>query len=101
MKKKNHKIQKDLKRRKAVQKYENQRISLKAIQSHQAFSIEKRFLALTQLAKLKKNGSAVRVRNRCVLTGRPRGVHSFFKMSRIKIKDLAAKGLLPGVRRDS
>lgn len=101
MKKKNQKIQKDLNRRKLVEKNENQRISLKAIQNHMGLSMEKRFLASTQLTKLKKNGSPTKVRNRCVLTGRPHGVHRLFKISRIKIKDLASQGLLPGVRRDS
>ena len=53
------------------------------------------------LSKLKANASPVKVRNRCVLTGRSRGVHKFFKISRIMIRDLAAKGLLSGLKKDT
>jgi small subunit ribosomal protein S14 len=94
-------IQKDFKRRICAYKFERRRIALKIIQNHFFFSTQKRFLALTQLSKLNKNSSKVKVRNRCVLTGRSRGVYNFFKISRIMIRELVSKGLLPGVQKAS
>ena len=91
-------IRKDTVRREMVKKDEHQRMALKSIQKNVSdFSTTKRFAASIRLSKLRKNGSKVKVRNRCVLTGRPRGVYNFFKLSRIMIRDLVSKGLLPGV----
>ena len=94
-------VQKDLKRRICAHRFERRRIALKTIQNHFFFSTQKRFLALTQLSKLNKNSSKVKVRNRCVLTGRARGVYNFFKIARTMIRELASKGLLPGVQKAS
>jgi small subunit ribosomal protein S14 len=82
-----------------VKKYEHKRLALKTIQHHLAFSIKKRFFAGIQLSKLKKNSSYVRIKNRCVLTGRSHGVFNYFKISRIMIRELAAQSLLPGLKK--
>ena len=58
-------------------------------------------VAFIQLSKLKTNGSPVKVRNRCVLTGRSRGIYNYFKISRVMIRQLAAQGLLPGLKKAS
>ena len=60
-----------------------------------------RFLASIKLSGLKTKAFPNKIRNRCVLTGRSRGVYNFFKISRIMIKDLTAQGLLPGVKKAS
>jgi small subunit ribosomal protein S14 len=94
-------IQKDFKRRICAHRFERRRAVLKTAQNHSFFSTQKRFLAPTQSSKLDKNSSKVKVRNRCVPTGRARGVYNFSKMARIMIRDLASKGLSPGVQKAS
>ena len=58
---------------------------------------EERFAARLKLASLPRNGSAVRIRNRCELTGRPRGVYRKFKLARLSLRDLASTGQIPGM----
>ena len=94
-------IQKDLNRRFLVKLQEHKRISLKAIQQNKALSSQVRLVAFIQLTKLKTKGSPVQVRNRCVLTGRSRGIYNYLKISRIMIRTLTAKGLLPGIKKAS
>lgn len=94
-------IQKDFKIRQYVKKYEDKRQSLKTIQSCLLLDSKNRFLATLKLSKLKTKAFPNKIRNRCVLTGRSRSIYNFFKISRIMIKDLASKGLLPGVKRAS
>ena len=60
-----------------------------------------RFKAVLKLAALPKNGSKIRVRNRCEVTGRPRGNYRKFGMSRIAFRDLASSGQLPGITKAS
>ena len=62
---------------------------------------EERFAARQELAKLPRNSAAIRLRNRCAVTGRPRGYMRFFGLSRITFRDLALKGELPGIRKGS
>lgn len=64
-------------------------------------SLEERFRASLKLAKLPRNSSKTRIRNRCVETGRPRGVYSFCGLSRVILRENAVRGLMPGVRRSS
>jgi small subunit ribosomal protein S14 len=64
-------------------------------------SDEERYLARAKLQSLPRNGAAVRVRNRCQLTGRPRGIYKKFMVSRIVFREMAHKGLLPGVTKSS
>ena len=59
------------------------------------------FSANLKLAKLPRNGNPTRIRNRCMLTGRPHGFYRRFKLSRIALRQLASQGLLPGVRKSS
>jgi len=94
-------IQKDFKRRICAHRFERRRAVLKTAQNHLSLSTQKRFLALTQSSKPDKDSSKVKVRNRCVPTGRARGVHNLLKMARITTRDLASKGLLPGVQKAS
>lgn len=94
-------IQKDLKIRQNVKKYEDKRQSLKTIQSCLLLNSKNRFLATLQLSQLKSKAFPNKIRNRCVLTGRSRSNYNFFKLSRIMVKELASKGLLPGVKKAS
>ena len=74
---------------------------LKAIARDQSRSPEERFNARMKLAKLPRNSSAVRIRNRCELSGRPRGNYRKFRMSRIAVRDLASTGRIPGMVKSS
>lgn len=91
----------DKKRRLLVAKYEIKRLSLKYIINNLKFNEEARLSAQKKLRALPTNSSKVRIRNRCVLTGRARGVYKDFKLSRIMFRDLALKGLLPGIKKAS
>lgn len=92
---------KDFYRRQTVRDYEHQRLILKTLQNDLSLPTENRFTALTLLSKLKRNASVVKIRNRCVLTGRSRGVYNYLRISRIMIRELAAKGGLPGLKKHS
>ena len=92
-------IAREVKRAKMVEKYAAKRTELKAIAEDMSQPIEQRMEARQGLAKLPLNASPVRVRNRCEITGRPRGYLRFFGLSRIAVRDLALKGQLPGVRK--
>ncbi len=94
-------IERNKKRRKMAARYANKRSELKAIADDQSRSPEDRFAARMKLAKLPRNSSKVRVRNRCELTGRPRGVYRKFRMSRIAVRDLASTGRIPGMVKSS
>ncbi len=99
--KQNKYINKDVKLRLAVEQNEVKILALKARQHNLSLSRKTRLYALTRLAKQGRHSSRVRVINRCVITGRSRGVHNYFKISRIMIKELAAKALLPGLKKVS
>lgn len=77
------------------------RARLKAIISDKTQSSENRFEAAMKLAKLPRNGSQIRLRNRCLLSGRPRGVYRKFKLSRIALRALASEGMIPGMVKSS
>jgi len=94
-------IETNLRRAKLVTKYRDKRASLKAVIADRTRPTEERFFAQVKLAELPRNSSAVRYRNRCEITGRPRGVYSKFKISRIALRDMASFGLLPGVQKSS
>ena len=83
-------------KRMAVNDFEK-RAALKAIVMNKTLPLSERFQATLKLAKFRKNGAKVRVRNRCELTGRSRGYYKFFGVSRICLRELASKGMLPGV----
>jgi len=94
-------IQTNLNREVLVKKYKNKRQNLKDILSNRELSTEERFRAQLKLAELPRNSSEVRLRNRCEITGRPRGFYRRFKISRIALREMASFGLLPGVKKSS
>ena len=77
------------------------REALKAIANDDSLPLEERFAARLRLAKLPRNSSAVRIRNRCELTGRPRGFYRKLKMSRIALRELGSQGYIPGLVKSS
>jgi len=87
----------DQNRRKAVKKFAAKRAELKAIVNNQKLSPEDRYEARLKLQRLPRDASPVRLRNRCALTGRPRGVYSKFGLGRGKLRDIAMRGEIPGV----
>ena len=77
------------------------RAKLKDIIMDKETSMEDRFTAVMKLAKMPRNSAAVRQRNRCELTGRPRGYYRKFKLCRIKLRELASSGQIPGMIKSS
>lgn len=94
-------VQRDLKREKLAKKFEAKRTALKAKIMSKESTIEERFEAQLQMNSLPRNSSASRKRNRCQVTGRPRGYYRKFKMSRISLRELAAYGMIPGLVKSS
>ena len=88
-------------RRELVDRFRAKRAELKKIVQDKTVEPEERFEATLQLAKLPRNSSRVRVRNRCILTGRPRGYYRKFGLSRIALRELASQGQVPGVVKSS
>lgn len=91
-------IQRELKRAKTVQKYAARRAELKAIIGNANASDEERWEAQQKLQQLPRDASPVRGRNRCSVTGRPRGVYRKFGMGRNKIRESAMRGEIPGLK---
>ncbi|HEY5897215.1 MAG TPA: 30S ribosomal protein S14 [Burkholderiales bacterium] len=87
----------DLKRRQTVEKFKAKRAVLLDIINDQRASDEAREEARGKLQRLPRDASPVRLRNRCALTGRPRGVYRKFGLGRNKLRDLAMKGEVPGI----
>jgi len=87
----------DQKRRKTVEKYKARRAQLLEIMNASRASDEAKTEARDKLQKLPRDASPVRLRNRCALTGRPRGVYRKFGLGRNKLRDLALKGEVPGI----
>ena len=94
-------VERDLKRRRMAKSLANRRARLKAIIMDRNASDEDRFAAVLKLAEVPRNSSKTRIRNRCELTGRPRGVYRKFKMGRNKLRELASKGQIPGMVKSS
>ena len=94
-------VERDLKRRRLEKSLSKKRASLKAIINNRETPMEERFQAVLKLSELPKNSAKIRLRNRCALTGRPRGNHRKFNLSRNMVRELASKGLLPGVTKSS
>lgn len=90
-------INRDKKRRATVKKYASKRTQLLAVASNAKLSDEERFEARLKLQKLPKDASPVRLRNRCQLTGRPRGVYSKFGLGRSKLREIVMRGEVPGM----
>jgi small subunit ribosomal protein S14 len=90
-------IQRNKKRRNLVKRYAEKRSALKATIMDQELTMEERFAAQIKLSELPRNSSAVRIHNRCELSGRPRAFYRKFKLSRIALRDLASQGQIPGM----
>jgi small subunit ribosomal protein S14 len=90
-------INREAKRAKLAEKYAAKRTSLKAVIQDPNASYEERFEAQDALNKLPRNSSPVRKRNRCRVTGRPRGVYRKFGLSRTKLREAAMRGDIPGL----
>ncbi len=90
-------VNREKKRRDAVKKFSAKRAELMAVINDQKLSPEDRYKARLKLQKLPRNASPVRLRNRCALTGRPRGVYRQFGLARGKLRDIAMRGEIPGV----
>lgn len=94
-------IAKNERRKKLVAQYAEKRAALKAIAEDESLPMEERFKARLKLAELPRNSAANRVRNRCEVTGRPRGYYRKFNMSRVSLRKLASEGQVPGVVKSS
>ena len=90
-------VNRDKKRREIVKKFAARRKEFLEIAGNQKLSPEQRYAAREKLQKLPRDASPVRLRNRCALTGRPRGVYKKFGLGRSKLRDIALRGEIPGV----
>jgi small subunit ribosomal protein S14 len=90
-------IQREQKREKLVAKYAKKHAELTAVANDAKRSDQERYAARLELQKLPRNANPTRLRNRCEITGRPRGTFRKFGLSRSKIRELAFKGDIPGV----
>ena len=87
--------------RKLVKQFAAKRKALKATAENESLSLEERFEARLKLAELPRNSAANRVRNRCEVSGRPRAFYRKLKMSRIALRELGSRGLVPGLVKSS
>ena len=94
-------VEKNNRRRRLVDQFAAKRKALKAVVMDRSRDPEERFDATLKLAEMPRNGAKVRIRNRCLLTGRPRGYYRKFGLSRIALRDLASEGQIPGVVKSS
>jgi small subunit ribosomal protein S14 len=94
-------VERNKKRRRLAQKFKTRRTRLKSVAADRNLPAEERFAARLKLAELPRNSSPTRIRNRCELTGRPRGYYRKLKMSRIALRDLASQGQIPGMVKSS
>ena len=94
-------INRDIKRAKLANKFAAKRAALKTIINDQSKSDEERYQARLQLQQLPRNASPTRQRNRCAVTGRPRGVYRKFGLTRHKLREMALRGEVPGMTKAS
>ena len=94
-------IQKNERRRRLTKKYAAKRAALKTLAHDRSLPAEERFQAFLKLAKLPRNSAPSRIRNRCELTGRPRGFYRKLRLSRIALRELASIGQIPGMVKSS
>ncbi|MHA6344662.1 30S ribosomal protein S14 [Roseivivax sp. CAU 1761] len=94
-------VERQKKRERLVAQYAEKRASLKAIANDESKPMEERFKARLKLAELPRNSSPTRLNNRCQLTGRPHAYYRKLKVSRIMLRELGSKGLLPGMVKSS
>jgi small subunit ribosomal protein S14 len=94
-------IERNKKRERMAKKFAGRRERLLEIANDEKRPMEDRFAARLRLAQLPRNSSKVRIRNRCALTGRPRGTYRKFKLSRIALRELGSTGQIPGLVKSS
>lgn len=94
-------VEKNRKRIRLSKKFASKRARLKAIAQDRSLPSEECFAARLKLAEMPRNSAPTRVRNRCELSGRPRGYYRKFKISRIALRDLASQGQIPGMTKSS
>jgi small subunit ribosomal protein S14 len=94
-------IEKNKRRQRMAKIFAGRRERLKAIVKNKSLPMEERFEASLKLATLPRNSSKTRIRNRCELTGRPRAYYRKQKLSRIALRDLGSRGLIPGLVKSS
>ena len=94
-------VERNDKRKRLVEKYAAKREELKAIALNEDLPLEERFKARLKLAELPRNSASNRVRNRCEVSGRPRGYYRKLKMSRIALRELGSLGKIPGLVKSS
>ncbi|MDR0423520.1 MAG: 30S ribosomal protein S14 [Rickettsiales bacterium] len=94
-------IQKNKRREKMAKEQSPSRKNLKSIAEDETRPYDERIKAMIKLSEKPRNSSKVRIHNRCELTGRPHGYFRIFKLSRVMLRDLANKGLIPGVKKSS
>ena len=94
-------VNKNERRKDLVKKYASKIAKLKSVADDESLDDGERLIARLKLAEVPRNGNPTRVRNRCVTTGRPRGYYRKFGLCRIELRDLANKGLIPGVTKSS
>ena len=92
---------KNKKRAALVKRMAPKRARLKALASDRSLAPEERFAARLKLAEMPRNSASIRIRNRCELTGRPRGTYRKFKLSRLALRELASAGQIPGMVKSS
>ena len=94
-------INKNERRKKLVKKYAGKYARLKAIADNEALDESERLIARLKLAEIPRNGNPTRIRNRCELTGRSRAYYRKFRLSRIMLREMGNKGLIPGLTKSS
>ena len=94
-------IQRNLKRIRLEKKFSKKRAALVKIIKNRKLTLDERFTAQLKLAKVPRNSAKTRIRNRCEITGRSRGVYRKLKISRIALRELGSKGVIPGMTKSS
>ena len=94
-------IQKNMNRKNLIERLQKKRLSIKKLLKNKEMSFEERIKTQIKIDSMPRNSSKIRFRNRCFLSGRPRGIYSKFNLSRIAIRDLAGKGQIPGLTKAS
>ncbi len=94
-------VNKNERRKKLVKKYAGRYAKLKQQANDKSLDEGERLIARLKMAEVPRNGNPTRIRNRCELTGRPRAYYRKFRLCRIQLRDLANKGLIPGVVKSS
>jgi small subunit ribosomal protein S14 len=94
-------VEKNKRRERLVKRFAAKRTKLKATANNMSLPPEERFAARLKLAELPRNSAPTRIRNRCELTGRSRGNYRKLKMCRVKLRELASHGLIPGMVKSS